>query len=82
MQRGERSGSGAHEKDKGAGMIGATASVACAYCGAETAKLARDINRAKKRGMKLFCDKKCFGLSRRLSKAKSVKIEEKRELYT
>lgn len=59
-------------------MSGATASVLCAHCGAKTAKLARDINRAEKRGMKLFCDKKCFGLSRRLNKAKSVKIEEKR----
>lgn len=39
--------------------------VICAYCGSQVTKEMRDINRAAKSGLSLYCDRRCSGLGRR-----------------
>lgn len=39
--------------------------IECSHCGKTIKKSIGHINRAKKIGLKLFCNKRCFGLSRR-----------------
>ena len=50
----------------------------CAHCGKAILKSVGNVNRARKIGAKLFCDQRCFGLSRRKGKTKAQKVEEKR----
>lgn len=52
--------------------------VKCFYCGADVEKSAGHANRARKLGMYMFCDKKCFGLSRRSLLSNVEKAEQKR----
>ena len=40
--------------------------ICCAQCGTALDKTASEVNRAIRRGAPLFCNKTCFGLSRRL----------------
>jgi hypothetical protein len=53
--------------------------VRCASCKRWIEKCTGAVNRARKSGSKLFCDKHCFGLSRRRHKTHAQKIAEKRE---
>lgn len=50
----------------------------CTYCGAKRLREAEHVNRARRFGMKLFCNHRCFGLSRRIHKTKAQKVAEKR----
>lgn len=50
----------------------------CSYCGKENDKPTGECNRAKKFGLPLFCNRECFGLSRRQNKPKAQKVAEKR----
>jgi len=43
-----------------------TVEVACSYCGEPTLKSTSHFNRARALGAKLFCNKRCDGLSRRV----------------
>lgn len=52
--------------------------VACSHCGTLIEKAAGSVNRAQKLGKPLFCNKTCFGLSRRAGKSLEQKKEEKR----
>lgn len=52
--------------------------VKCHHCGKFVDKEPGAIARARKVGMKLFCNQRCFGLSRRKYKTKAQKKEEKR----
>lgn len=47
----------------------------CEYCGKECYKEIGHINRAKKIGLRLYCDRKCFGLSKRITKAEKVQAK-------
>jgi len=55
-----------------------TQSFKCAQCGERVAKPSSAVNRARREGMRLFCDRKCAGLGRRKYKPKAQKIAEKR----
>lgn len=50
----------------------------CAHCKKVNDKPAGQVNRARAEGLKLFCNRSCFGLSRRLYKTKAERVEEKR----
>ena len=50
----------------------------CAHCGKLADKPAGHVNRARKRGLSLYCDRVCSGLGRRTGKTKAQKVEEKR----
>ena len=52
--------------------------VPCAYCGKEGHQHPSSINRAKREGLNLYCDRKCAGLGRRSNKTKEQLKEEKR----
>lgn len=39
--------------------------ITCAHCGERKAKASGAVNRAKREGRPMFCNRKCFGLSRR-----------------
>lgn len=52
----------------------------CAHCGLELNKSNGAINRAKKDNRLLFCNRTCFGLSKRLNKSKD-QIKEEKRLY-
>ncbi len=52
--------------------------ITCAHCGKETEKLAGEVNRARKAGLSIYCDRVCSGLGRRKHKSKAEKVEEKR----
>ncbi len=52
--------------------------ITCAYCGEESLKRNGAINRAKKDGKPMFCNKACFGLSERNYKTKEQLTEDKR----
>jgi hypothetical protein len=54
------------------------ASFTCAYCQREASQPAGAVNRARKIGASLYCDRKCSGLGRRMHKTKAEKVEEKR----
>jgi hypothetical protein len=49
----------------------------CAHCGKTADKPSGHVNRARENGMKLFCDRRCFGLDRRTEKTKAQRIAEK-----
>ena len=52
--------------------------IACAHCGKQTDKSTSEVNRARKAGLSLYCDRACSGLGRRKHRAAAQKIEEKR----
>lgn len=51
--------------------------ITCAHCGLKSDKKAAYVNRAIKIGAPQFCNKTCFGLSRRDYKSTEQKIKEK-----
>lgn len=51
----------------------------CSFCGKKTNKSIGHINRAKKIGLKIYCNRKCFGLSKRKNKSIDQKKREKAE---
>lgn len=53
--------------------------IICAHCGNQADFPAGKVNRAKKVGLKLFCSRVCFGLSRRANKSTEQKKLEKYE---
>ena len=52
--------------------------VFCAWCNARLDKPTGAVNRARKSGLYLYCDRICGGLGRRKNKSKAQKVEEKR----
>lgn len=54
------------------------ATVTCAYCGVLSAKEAGGVNRAKRQGAPLYCNRTCAGMARRSNKSKEQKKLEKR----
>jgi hypothetical protein len=50
----------------------------CAHCGKPAAQPVGAVNRARKIGAKLFCGRKCSGLSHRKNKSKARKRQEKK----
>lgn len=50
----------------------------CAHCGKVCDKPAGHVNRARERGLRLFCNRRCSSLGRRQHKTKAQKKEEKR----
>lgn len=50
----------------------------CAHCGKTNDKWAGHVNRARKAGLNLYCNRRCAGLGRRDGKTKAQKREEKR----
>jgi hypothetical protein len=56
--------------------------ICCAMCGAVLHKKTREINRAKKNGLNLYCNRTCSGLARRLKNPKSEQErKEEKRLY-
>ena len=53
--------------------------VTCCNCGKSIEKETSHINRAKKLGMLMFCNRECAGLHRRVNKTTEQKKAEKRE---
>lgn len=52
----------------------------CAHCGATASKAAGHVNRARERGLNLYCNRVCSGLGRRKPpKTKAQKVAEKRD---
>lgn len=51
----------------------------CAYCGEDLNKSTGHINRAKKQGLKLYCNRTCAGMGRRANKTSEQKRKEKAE---
>lgn len=49
--------------------------VKCGHCGCEVEKESGHINRANKLGLKLFCNKACFGLYHRTTKEQKVALK-------
>lgn len=52
--------------------------IICTYCGKKSDKKTGHVNRALKMGNKLYCDKKCSALGRRIGKSEAEKKEHKR----
>lgn len=50
----------------------------CAHCGKTANKPSGHVNRARARGLNLYCGRRCSGLGRRDGKTKDQKREEKR----
>jgi hypothetical protein len=50
----------------------------CAHCGKTNDKAAGHVNRARARGLKLYCNRRCSALGRRQGKTVAQKREEKR----
>lgn len=50
----------------------------CSFCKSESDRPTGEVNRAKKRGLHLYCDRVCAGLGRRKHKSVQQKKEEKR----
>lgn len=50
----------------------------CAYCGKVNDKWAGHVNRARARGLNLYCNRKCSGLGRRDGKTRAERAEAKR----
>lgn len=52
--------------------------IACSHCGKTAEKSAGAVNRARKAGLAIYCNRACSGLGRRKHKSKAQKVEEKR----
>lgn len=57
--------------------VRAVISFACSFCGTETLKEAGAVNRAKKIGAPLYCNRICSGMAKRKHKTAAQKIAEK-----
>lgn len=55
-----------------------TITIQCDTCGKPVTKSVGHVNRARKLGMGLFCDRICFGISRRIERSEAEKKEIKR----
>lgn len=55
-----------------------TKEIECTYCKSKVKKEAGAINRAIRDGKKMYCNRKCAGLSKRKNKSDKVKREDKR----
>jgi hypothetical protein len=53
--------------------------VTCEYCGVDIEKATGHVNRARKLGMGLFCDRVCFGLHKRVDRTDEEKKKIKYE---
>lgn len=53
--------------------------VKCAYCGKDTEKYTGHVNRARKMGLNVYCDRKCSGLGRRDERTEEEKKRAKAE---
>ena len=49
----------------------------CAHCGKVAEKAAGHVNRARERGLNLYCNRRCSGLGRRIGKTKAQRVIEK-----
>lgn len=49
----------------------------CAHCGKVAEKAAGHVNRARERGLNLYCNRRCSGLGRRKGKTKAQRVAEK-----
>ena len=56
----------------------AKVSIICRQCGDTALLEACAVNRARKRGLNIYCGRICAGLGRRTNKTKAQKVEEKR----
>jgi hypothetical protein len=52
--------------------------VRCDYCCRNTEKRATEVNRARKIGAALYCDRACAGMARRVPQTKAERVEAKR----
>jgi len=52
--------------------------ITCSYCGSIADLPKGAVNRAKRVGANIYCNRVCSGLGRRKGKTKAQKIEEKR----
>ncbi len=52
--------------------------ITCAHCGKKSNKPTSAVNRAKRDGLRIFCNRKCAGIGRRTNKTKAERKEEKR----
>jgi hypothetical protein len=59
-------------------MGAAVIEFACDYCGKMARGSAGHVNRQRKGGFRLFCDRKCAGLGRRKNKTKAERVAEKK----
>jgi hypothetical protein len=53
-------------------------SFTCAHCGRKASRTAGHVNRARARGLNLYCSLECSALGRRTKRTKAEKIEAKR----
>ncbi|MBV8664645.1 MAG: hypothetical protein JO107_16270 [Hyphomicrobiales bacterium] len=51
----------------------------CGHCGALAYQKSSAVNRARRAGFSLYCNRRCAGLGRRSSKSKAQKVAEKAE---
>jgi hypothetical protein len=59
-------------------MGGTRTAFVCAYCKAKGTQPTNAVNRARKAGLRLYCNRTCAGLGRRTNKTKAQKVAEKR----
>jgi hypothetical protein len=52
--------------------------ITCGHCGKTAKKCAGEVNRARKAGAPLYCDRTCSGLARRKHQTKAELVERKR----
>lgn len=52
--------------------------IKCAHCGKTAEKAPNEVNRARREGLRIFCNRRCAGLARRKHKTEAQKVEEKR----
>lgn len=50
---------------------------ACCYCGSDFEIANAALNRARNKGLNVYCDRKCAGLGRRRGKTKEQKVKDK-----
>lgn len=53
--------------------------IACDFCGTESDKLTGHVNRARKLGYGVYCDRKCSGAAKRVNKDAAEKKREKQQ---
>ncbi len=60
------------------GILRAQMKPLCAHCLKPVTQSASALGRAEREGRRVFCDRRCMGLARRVEKSKAQKVEEKR----
>lgn len=53
------------------------ATIKCGYCEKRAKRLARDVQRARKVGLNIYCNRRCAGMGRRCGKTKAQRVAEK-----